>query len=544
MNDTGLGREEILLVDPCSGGVPADSNRCRIEIRTPQEIRRRFLDLPIRQKLRWIVASIVVTAVLLPGVFILKYNVDSFYSQLERELDMLAAVVGTNSASALLFDDPQYARIALSGLESISHIRNAGLYDAEGNLYANLREQAAGTELPTLIPAAGTSVSMARARTSLPILWQGDPVGGIYIDSSSAELRSGIVKFTAMLGLIMATTLAASLLLAEKLERMISRPIHALFRTTQEVSRDWDYSLRAVRYGNDEIGQLVDAFNGMLAQAEARDIALQNVCDTMEQRIGLRTQELQAAKEQAESADRAKGEFLANISHELRTPMHGILSFSDLGMQKFNTVAREKLRGYFQRVNECGVGLMHLLNDLLDLSKLEVGRMRFEFQATELRLILAQVHDEFASLCGEKGIIVDFSAAEPIADVDGARIVQVVRNLLSNAVKFSPESGHVALSLRDCGDAVEISVSDDGIGIPEEELETVFDKFYQSARTKTSAGGTGLGLAICREIVHGHRGQIWAENRPEGGARLTLRLPKRQTNMRIPASQEANHELV
>ena len=238
----------------------------------------------------------------------------------------------------------------------------------------------------------------------------------------------------------------------------------------------------------------------------------------------------ETAKEAAEAANRAKSEFLANMSHELRTPLHGILSFAGFGMKKAETVTPAKLRTYFEQIDQSGRSLLALLNDLLDLAKLEAGKMSFTFQDVDMNALLGRVQDECHAWAVERHLtIMAIVPDSPIMiSLDAEKITQVLRNLVSNAIKFSPAGGTVTLHLQEGEEAVEIAVCDEGPGIPEGELDTIFDKFVQSSLTKTGAGGTGLGLAICHEIVTAHAGRIWAENRPEGGARMTFTVPQTQ----------------
>jgi signal transduction histidine kinase len=247
---------------------------------------------------------------------------------------------------------------------------------------------------------------------------------------------------------------------------------------------------------------------------------------------------LSAAKDEAERANAAKSLFLTNMSHELRTPMHGILSFARLGVERSDSATPERLQGYFSRIVASGERLMGLLDDLLDLAKLESGRMEMSLARRDVFPLVQQVVDEFEALAANTGIAVKVAGPSPaMAIVDAKLFAQVVRNLLSNALKFSQQAGEVRIELdvarmesgRDGmpghGMALELRVSDRGPGIPDDELESVFNKFVQSSHTRSGAGGTGLGLAICREIVSAHHGLIYARNRMGGGAEFVVRLP-------------------
>jgi len=233
------------------------------------------------------------------------------------------------------------------------------------------------------------------------------------------------------------------------------------------------------------------------------------------------------AREATEAAARAKQQFLANISHELRTPVHGIISYSRFGLEEARAGAREELLDYFKQISSCGTTLMSLLDDLLDLAKFESGRMRLEFAELALEEVAQEAIDEFATLYQEREVALDFRV-EPDLDpvtADHMRLRQVFRNLLSNAEKFTPAGGRVALRLERTGSMARAVVEDSGEGIPPDELELVFDRFSQASNHQTGAGGTGLGLSLCREIVQGHGGRIWAENGSPGGTRMIFELP-------------------
>ncbi len=207
-----------------------------------------------------------------------------------------------------------------------------------------------------------------------------------------------------------------------------------------------------------------------------------------------------------EEANRAKNEFLANMSHELRTPLHVILSCADLGLTRADHAPRAKLHTYFAQINQHGQTLLALVNDLLDLAKLEAGRMAFVFETVDLHTLIRQVAAELHTLLANRQLTLTLHGLDNAIDVslDPARIGQVVRNLLSNAIKFSPEGGTIDLRTYQEKTAVVVVVRDQGVGIPEAERHTIFAKFTQSSTTQTGAGGTGLGLTICHEIIAGH----------------------------------------
>jgi len=252
--------------------------------------------------------------------------------------------------------------------------------------------------------------------------------------------------------------------------------------------------------------------------------------------------EMLIAKQIAEKANKAKSMFLANISHELRTPMHSILSFSKLSLKildKDGTHPKtDKLTRYSSNINQSGKRLLRLINNLLDIEKLVSGKIDFNPKYIDFMEILTSALSEMEGYIMESKIkvVVDKNCDETTVLVEEHLILQVLINLLSNGVKFSPEGGILTISIvnkllpsdsvknGESKKVLEFNIKDQGPGIPESELQAIFDQFVQSSNIKAGTSGTGLGLAISQHILKLHNGEIQVINLPERGACFSFSL--------------------
>ncbi len=285
-------------------------------------------------------------------------------------------------------------------------------------------------------------------------------------------------------------------------------------------------SLKEDRYGN-RIG-----FFGVMRDVSERFHSrklLEEYQEHLEDKIEIRTQELTIAKEKAELANRLKSEVLANISHELRTPMHSILSYSKFGYEKFDRRDDNRLIKYFKNIYKSGNRLLKLIDNLLDLSQLQAGKMKYLKDNWSIKSVLNDMKSEFSILGEEKNLswqIEDIEETTISFDID--KIKQVIANLFSNSIRYSTENSVIEVSFEDTSDNRTVIIKNEGVPIPTDELESIFQPFIQSSKTKTGAGGTGLGLPICRKIIEDHGGRIWAEDNPNG-ATFKFQLPKNPT---------------
>ena len=252
--------------------------------------------------------------------------------------------------------------------------------------------------------------------------------------------------------------------------------------------------------------------------------------------------EILESKNQAETANQAKSDFLANVSHELRTPLHAILSFSRLGLKNAQRLPDEsragnKMRNYFNKIQVSGDKLLSFINDLLDSAKFESGTVDLDFAPYDLMdAILSCKNEQEARLQELKlKLVIDEPDSEYLIECDKYRINQVINNLIANAIKYSPKNSRILIRMTKdvlhpetdlAENAIRFTIMDEGPGVPEEDLDYIFQKFIQS--TKSASGGTGLGLSLCHDIIMAHRGRIWASNRKPTGAVFSFIIPTSQ----------------
>jgi signal transduction histidine kinase len=480
----------------------------------------------IRGQMLLALLSLTIGELLIMAVAVISLEWHLSEQDLRADVDMLSEVLAQNLRAPLAFDDSYAAVEAMEAIRHVPAIRYACLVDVHGDTLASY--VSTGQDLPPLRADLGAGSHQhgeyIHARVSMEV--RGQPIGHLYLVADDSPLWSRTQRFAFIFSLIFIGALSSAVLLGRRMQRAITRPLQELAEISHRIHTEEDYSLRAVETVAVEIESLVHGFNSMMGKIEERDFALRDYSEHLEQRVAERTVELTRAKEAAEEAVKVKSDFLANISHELRTPMHAILGFADLGRRRGREGRVDKMPGYFQHIHDAGGRLLGLLDELLDLSKLEAGKMRFEFLPCELNAVVQNAVDECRSLFANRRLqLAHERGPDVVVPVDRDRMLQVLHNVLHNAVKFSPEHGIVRVSLHRDEETVRIEVRDQGSGIPEADLERIFAKFEQSSTTRTGAGGTGLGLAICDQIVRVHHGRIWATNHSDGGAVFTIELP-------------------
>src|SRR5579862_222141 len=245
------------------------------------------------------------------------------------------------------------------------------------------------------------------------------------------------------------------------------------------------------------------------------------------QELAAKNLELAERNQEVERANRLKSEFLAGMSHELRTPLHTIIGFSELLSEELEGPLNDKQKRFVGHIHKDSLHLLELINDVLDLSKIEAGKLELRPEVFDIRQPMDEVLSSINPQAAVKSIRIETVVAiDRELYADRVRVRQILFNLLSNAVKFTPEGGNIRVEASQREACVEISVTDTGIGIPQAEHQAVFDKFHQVGHTtKGVREGTGLGLAITQRLVEEHGGKIWLESEPGKGSRFSFTIP-------------------
>jgi signal transduction histidine kinase len=462
----------------------------------------RRLRQSVRLKLFVLMFATTLIALVIAVAALVAYDSADYHDRVVADLTTQADILGRSSVAALAFDDPAAARENLALLKVRPSIREAAIYNDAGVLFAAYGGD--GNAAPAVPPQPAFNGSRVQGDDIIlfhKIVENGRERGTVYL-RARYELTNRLLDYLRILGAVSVLSLLAALLISAFLQRGITQPILDVTDVAHSVMNSRDFSRRAHRTTEDEIGYLVDAFNNMLAEIGRRSEALLK-------------------------ADRMKDQFLAMLAHELRNPLapisNGLHLLAAAGAKPEVAAQARAMMG--RQVKQ----LVRLVDDLLDVSRITTGKLTLRTAPVELHSVIENAVEIARPVIDARRhhLSVEYPAAPLHLQGDATRLAQVFSNLLNNAAKYTPPGGAISLTAVVEGDRIEVAVADNGIGMTPTTLDEVFDMFTQAnTAIDREQSGLGVGLALARYLVEAHGGSIEATS--EGvamGSRFVVRLP-------------------
>jgi signal transduction histidine kinase/CheY-like chemotaxis protein len=518
---------------------------------------RNFGHLPFKWKLTLIIMLTCVVSLSAACAAFVLFDIYQFRQGEIRELESQARIIGSASAAAVAQGNERDVEQTLAGLKTKEQVVAAAIYEYTGRVLGYYVKFASGELIPTNPSALLNRFSGNYLVVTRSIMAGDRRVGTIYLkEDLSQKVRGRLTRYANIVAMVMLCSCLVAFVISYRLQPLISKPITDLGRVARIVTEKKDYLIRAEKTSEDEVGHLIDAFNQMLGTIQTRDAELQSANDllevynqNLERKVEERTAELaratdeaQEAKTAAELASKAKSAFLANMSHELRTPLNAIIGYSEMLQEDATDAGMPELVADLQKIHGAGKHLLGLINDVLDISKIEAGKMDLFLETIEVPALIRDVVSTIKPLVQRNGntLSVEVAAELPAMRSDATKVRQALFNLLSNACKFT-EKGTISLKVlfepgaNVGGGHFVFQVRDTGIGMSPDQLKKLFRAFTQAdASTTRKYGGSGLGLAITRYFCRMMGGEVSVESELGQGSTFTIKLPALVAAARIP----------
>src|ERR1051326_2298341 len=510
-------------------------------------------NLSINRKLTLIIMAASTVALLLVSAGFVAFERVTFRQSMIRDLATLGEIIGRQSTAALTFDDQAAAQEILGALTARRHIVAAGLYKGK-HLFARYPEgRKAAALVPARAGAPGVSFENDRLVLSHPFRMVGEPFGMVFLQSDLGELDERMGRYASMIVLFVLASWLMTYLVSTWLQRIISRPILHLAETAKMVSAGKNYSVRARKHGEDELGQLIESFNQMLTQIQERDAALQQANDQLEKRVQERTQDLGRAYEELRQTQqtvmqqerlKALGQMASGIAHDVNNALSPVVGFAIL-MLRDEPALTSKGKKYLNHIMTAGQDIAHIVARLREFYRRRDDKE--SLHKLNLNALAEQVCDmtrpRWRDIPQSHGVTIEMHTdlAPDVPALVGieSELREAMTNLVLNAVDALPNGGKITMRTRvprcevlqktDKPPAhVVVEVSDTGIGMNIETRKRCLEPFFSTKGKR----GTGLGLAMVYGVVERHEGTIEIESEPGQGTTFRLILPVRT----VPAS--------
>lgn len=474
----------------------------------------KFRDLPIKRKLRQFVYLISGTILLVTSITFFFYELYKFRESTVDYVSTIARIVADNGTAALAFYDKEDAEQILASLASETHIVSASFYDKTGKLFAKYNANDHDTYVPYIAGEPGYVFKASRLEGFEPVI-KGDLfLGTLYIRSDLDEMNDRLVMYSFIMSIIVGVSIILTYFFSRSVQRDISLPILSLAETAKAVSERKDYSVRAIKSANDEIGLLTEAFNQMLEVIHYQSTELKEFNQQLEEKVSNRTRALESANKELE-------QFAYIAAHDLQEPLRTITNFVGLLTERYSTPDNDS-KLYVKFILTATKRMQNLIKDVLDFSR--IGR-NTRFVTVDMNKILNQAIKELDHVIQENQAIITCQKL-PVVRGYEVELIKLLENLISNAIKFHKPDiiPEVNISVQKKGKEYVFCVKDNGIGIDEKHLLKLF-VIFQRLHRSAEYPGTGIGLAICRKIVTLHGGRIWVKSIAGNGSSFYFSIP-------------------
>jgi len=507
----------------------------------------------IRKKLVVVVMATTFAALLVSVGLIIAYDLRNYQRSLVNDLSTQAELVGHMTSAALAFDDPRLAGENLALLRTRPMVGAAAIFDENGRLFASYAKAGVPGGFPGRPGTAGALNDGRHVTLFRPIVENGETVGTVWLRAENRMLARTLDYLAIALAVMLLAMLTAWLLM-RRIGGVITAPIVAVTEIARDVVATRDYSRRAPRIGNDEAAELADSFNAMLTEIEQRTRELESsseeivreahersraqqeimrLNEQLEHRVDERTLQLALANaelanaiDEARNANQAKSAFLSSMSHELRTPLNAILGFAQILTSESLPTSEAQKKEFANHILKSGRHLLTLINEILDLAKVESGTITLSMEPVALGELLGECQGMIEPLAAARGIRVLFPQQVGVVLLaDRTRLKQVLLNLLSNAIKYNRDAGAVVLGCQQITPGrMRISVQDTGMGLRPDQIESLFQPFNRLGQEAGAQEGTGIGLVVTRRLVELMNGTIEVTSSPGVGSVFTIEL--------------------